>query len=998
MTDSQQSRTAPIDGSTGTDGTALPSVLRLSDGTVDLRLGEVLRAGGATRLTTKELDLLRYLAARAGQAVTRDQLLTEVWGHARPRLTRAVHTAVKRLRAKIEQDPAAPRHVLTVHGEGYRFEEAAPSDSMAPPVAAPAPQGSGHPAVPLSLSAGDPSPPLSLIHGPGTNLGTELNELVGRGEELSQVRGAARRGGRLVTLLGPGGVGKTRLAREHARRSFDRGELPGGAWFVDCAEATRAELFAHAIAGALDLPPAPGLDLEDDLKRIGRQLIRGGAALVILDNLEQSVAEAARVVQLLLSHSSSLSILGTTRVRLDLPGEQVLELGALSEDEALELFVRRAQDADSGQQLTEPETEDARQLVRELDGLPLAIELAATWCSVLRPADLLERLADRFRLLARGRAAPGDRHGTLRATLDASWELLEPSDRRALAQASVFRGGFDLAAAEAVLEVEGADGPVWAPEQLRRLRDRSLLLAGSGPGALRFRMYEMVREYARLRLEESGEGPAARERHRRWCLDLALELGRQVRCGGPPRPVQRLGLELDNILAAFDGALQEAPETAVDLAAALEPVSWGLRLTESELKALLEQALEAAGDPGTEGALRARKVRAWLVRWQLPYEQLKEELDDVATRARVASWPLLEASAQHGLGTLANLHGHRQDAIASLLEAEQGFAELEGPLAVSGHARTLATLATVYSFEGELDRARETFDRSIVLSQKACDRKTEAASRTNLSQLLIRQGRHSQAFAELGQALALLVELGDRIREAAVLALLASFELHQGELAPAAERLEAALELCQAVGDTMWEGHCLVLIGRTLLEQGRGPEAVERAEEALSLHRAEGQRRMEAYALGTLMLCRLEMGSHALGVEEGRTSLAILEELGDHQTAHLVRCHLATLLAMEGELAEAEELLSTDHPGGTSEVAVTAALLARAEVDLHRAAKAEAEGDTPGAGKLREGALRALERATRSSLLGPDRPPARMCMQCNRMAGRRIEAGLDRHS
>ncbi|MCP4869311.1 MAG: AAA family ATPase [Proteobacteria bacterium] len=369
-----------------TDG---PDGVRLMAGQVDLRRNALVADDGTTTsLTTKEGALLSYLASREGEDVSRDDLLVEVWGYRRGVATRAIDAAVQRLRSKIEVDPAHPKHLLTVTGVGYRFV------GLTPP-----------PEVHL-VPAAAPSPSLRL---PDDGL---------HGRDADHARLAALVGThRLVTVLGPAGIGKTRLATSVAENH------PGGAVTAELDAASTADAVRDVVAAALGSPLASGGDDDDPDDLIAAALSARGPTLLLLDNLEQVIDDAAPLTAAWLAGAPDLTVLTTSREPLRIAGEVILDLAPLDVDAAVDLFVARARAAHPAfdQEAAGPET--LRALVTALDELPLAIELAAARAGLLTPVKMLNRLNDRFALLvSRRRDVPGrqlatsERIGDLRMT------------------------------------------------------------------------------------------------------------------------------------------------------------------------------------------------------------------------------------------------------------------------------------------------------------------------------------------------------------------------------------------------------------------------------------------------------------------------------------------------------------------------------------------------------------------------------------------------------
>jgi predicted ATPase/DNA-binding XRE family transcriptional regulator len=420
-------------------------------------------------------------------------------------------------------------------------------------------------------------------------LPTRLTTFVGRQRELAEVErllGQAR----LLTLFGPGGTGKTRLALAAAERQ------PDPCWFVPLDTCPEPELVGRAVAGAVGAREVPGTPLAEWLQRHVADL----DGLLILDNCEHVAAATAELAHGLLRSAPRLRLLATSREVLRVPGETTWQVPALPEADAVRLFADRAALAAPGFMIGPGNADAVTRVCRVLDGIPLAIELAAPRSRTLTPAQLADRLVDAFAVLTTGVRTAPPRHQTLRATVDWSYQLLEPQERRLFGVLSLFAGGFYLEAAEAVW-----GGPVLEP--LGALVDRSLVLAEPDGEAMRYRLLEVLRQYGQARLAESGHDDVARRRH----LEHYLSLARQLPMGLQDRADQRGWLPRFRVERAnFDAALHWAasrPDTAgqagAALAYALAPF-WLADGSINEGSARVEAALASA-----QGDLRADILR-----------------------------------------------------------------------------------------------------------------------------------------------------------------------------------------------------------------------------------------------------------------------------------------------------------------------------------------------------------------------------------------------------
>ncbi|MFH9969061.1 AfsR/SARP family transcriptional regulator [Streptomyces mirabilis] len=395
---------------------------------------------------------------------------------------------------------------------------------------------------------------------PPGNLRARLTSFVGRAADIDTIRedlAAAR----LVTLLGPGGAGKTRLSQEAAETVADT--APDGVWLAELAPVEDPNAVPEAVltavgaretvlrgAGAEEMRAAA--DRHDDLHRLAEYCAKR-RMLIVLDNCEHVVDAAARLVEELLERCPGLTVLATSREPLGVPGELLRPVEPLPEPFALRLLADRGAAARPGFRV-EDDPEATAEICRRLDGLPLAIELAAARLRMLTPRQIADRLDDRFRLLTSGSRTVLPRQQTLRAVVDWSWDLLDEGERDVLRRLSVFAGGCDLAAAEAVC------GPA-ALEALGSLVDKSLVVAAPwGDGEMRYRLLETVGEYAGERLDESGQRPAAERAHLTHYRELARTTDRRLRGPGQRAAIARLETESENIRAALQHAVAARDE------------------------------------------------------------------------------------------------------------------------------------------------------------------------------------------------------------------------------------------------------------------------------------------------------------------------------------------------------------------------------------------------------------------------------------------------------
>ncbi|HLL05133.1 MAG TPA: adenylate/guanylate cyclase domain-containing protein [Myxococcaceae bacterium] len=716
------------------------------------------------------------------------------------------------------------------------------------------------------------------------NLPSVTGALVGREEELATLRQRFHGGARLVTILGPGGMGKTRLATHFGSTQLSsQRHWSGGVWLCVLTEATTEGDICHVVGEALGVDLSHSSKEGEPAELVGHALAGRGQVLLILDNMEHLMGHVSATLGRWLALAPDTRFLVTSREALRLPGEWVLDLAplglpaddetsleAISRADAVRLFVQRAQAAQGDFTLTAEDAPRVSEIVRRLDGIALAIELAAARTPVLGVAQIRERLSRRFELLRAGRRDASARQATLRGAIDWSWNLLEPAERQALAQCSVFHGGFTLEAAEAVLEL-----PPDSPDVLdviQSLRTKSLLRTaprGDVTGERRLTLYESVREYASERLAESGEEARVATRHADFFLGHARSLSRLLHGGGSVEALRQLSVERENLLAVCDNALARPPVTPALLARALG----GLSALEPDMTAR-----------GPMDLTLERLDRALALAARVPVqEQLRAEV--LAVRGRA----LLE------LGRLA---AARKD----LEEASRVFHQLG---AQPMRKRVLVELSTVARHEGDMSAASARVMEAQALPSGG-DRWLEAYAVGNLGLFELFRSGASAAVPHLRVALELFRGLEDATFE---LIFLINYGFAIGELGQMREAvalLEEALSKSTHVGNRFSHAIAQVNIGCLLLEASRAAEAAEHLEAAVPIGQQLGSRLLESCARGELGRAYLALGVPEKALVHLREAIATLSAVSRW---HMLRfsAHLASVHAALGQLEVARE-------------------------------------------------------------------------------------------
>jgi predicted ATPase len=734
-----------------------------------------------------------------------------------------------------------------------------------------------------------------------TNLERGRTSFVGREGDLAALDHALESGARLVTVVGAGGIGKTRLAQHFAASRRGRWGGDGGAWFCDLSEARARDDLVVAVAATLGVPLATRKRGPADwIALVGDALAARRRILIVLDNFEQLV-DAAPTLEGWLAAAPDARFVVTSRRSLDRQGERLLPLEPLPPADALALLVERAPPHRQGALRKDPV---ARDLVLALDGLPLAIELAAARTDLLSPRQVLDRLEARFSLLGDAAADRPARHATLEAALAWSWNLLGDVERRVLAQASVFRGGFDADAAEAVLAVAGEGEGAARPAVLdvvASLRDQSLLQDAPSADNPRFTMLESVRAYAALSAEAVAAAPAAARRHAGHYAARGRAWGEATEGGGAAAALRALRADAHNLRAAAAALLADGDGPALAGAAAGLLALLRTDGPSEVARDLLARALPLleAGPAGATGALSLRCLGALtLLKQERPRESLGllEGVSlDGAPPAVAAEVELRRGAALAQLGDL--------DAAARHLEAARARALAAGDALGVAHARL--HLATVAHFTGDLGAAVDHTLAAIPELTAHDRRPLLAATQVKLSGYLQGLGRTDDARRHAETARALAREVGDPGLEARAVAM-AGMAAHESGRDEDAERLHhEALRQYEALG-LRWKaaGHrnayaCF------LVEHGRPDRARDELLDAIAYARENDYPRMEAWSLVMLALAHREAGRLREGRDAAEAARACEAAVGDARFVAYNLGLLGAVLADQNERAAA---------------------------------------------------------------------------------------------
>ena len=647
-------------------------------------------------------------------------------------------------------------------------------------------------------------PPIRSLSTHPNNLPQQITSFIGREKEIAEVS-ALLQASRLVTLTGAGGSGKTRLALQVGADVLER--FPDGVWVVELAAVTDPGRVPQTMAAALGVKEEAGKTIAETLK----DYVRPKQLLLILDNCEHVLDACATIADLLLRHSPSITIMATSRQSLGIAGERTYRVPSLSLPdrkerpsprglsmyEAVRLFIDRASLVRADFRVTNENAPALASVCWHLDGIPLAIELAAARARTLSIEEIDARLDQRFRLLTGGSRTSLPRQQTLRSLIDWSYDLLRPEEQRLLQRLSVFAGGWTLEAAESVCagdEVPAMD----VLDLLTSLADKSLVVVDPGDGRSRYALLETVRQYSAERLVESRGLETVGRRHCDYYLALAETAQRRLHDSDQAQWLQRLQQEHENLRAAFECALADA-------------------------------------SVGTALKFCSMLKKFWSVRGY--FVEGRESCDRALERAGAVELAQLRSQVLHTAGELAYFQCDYPVAKARCAESVQLKRRLGDQRGVS---ISLNILAGVAFEQGDNATAWTLSQESLGITRAIGDDNLSAWVLRNLGEIAISEGRIAAARPLLEEALSIERKEGDVGGMAAALGILGDLALAGGDYADARSLHEQSLAMGQQIGDRIGIATSLTRLGHVAIEEGNYPAARALHEESLPIQRQLG--------------------------------------------------------------------------------------------------------------------------------------------------------------
>jgi predicted ATPase/DNA-binding SARP family transcriptional activator/Tfp pilus assembly protein PilF len=794
------------------------------------------------------------------------------------------------------------------------------------------------------------------------NLPLQLSTFIGREKELIEITNLVVNN-RLVTLTGAGGIGKTRLSIQVGFALLN--DFPNGTWLVELAPLSDPTLVPQAIVttlGLIEQAGRPPLMILTDF-------LQDKHALLILDNCEHLIQACAQLAETLLSACPDLHVLATSREALSIAGEAIYlvpslttpdtshtDVDTLLQYEAVQLFVERAQSAKRDFSLDQENAYAIAQICYQLDGIPLALELAAARVKLLRVEEIAARLHDRFRFLTGGARTALPRHQTLQAMIDWSYDLLSESERALLRRLSVFAGGWSLEGAESVCAGKGI-AVHEILDLLTQLLNKSLILAERQQGEeTRYRMLETVRQYARGKLWEAGEGEIMRQRHLAYFVDLAERAEPNLRAFDMVIWLDRLEAELDNTRTALGWAIESDVEAELRLTSTILWF-WHIRGHKNEGIDWLERGLAIEAAERSDQPLKPDRalIRGRALSAAGFLRLMLEETDKGAVLSEESLTLFRELGMMgkrdtaYALWNLSAVADQQRDSLREKALLEECLALFRETGDKFGIAQCIDGLGFCAFEEGNHEQARTLLEEHLALRQEIGDKDGIALAFLALGHLALEQGNYKQARTQYEAGLSLFREVGNRSAMSIALSSLGRVARAIGDYGQATTMLEEALVLGQNLGEKSSTARWLNELGLVARSQGDYSRAIQMHEQALGLFREIGNQILASDALCNLGFAALAQADYTRAVEMFEEALSISTESGNHFNTALALYGKGRVAQSQGDFATARELNmdaiaifrdrcdSDDRPEGMAYCLEVFAILAVAQKQTKRA-------------------------------------------------------------
>lgn len=760
-------------------------------------------------------------------------------------------------------------------------------------------------------------PPLKTLNHYRHNLPTQLTSFIGREREISEVIQLIR-DSRIVTLTGSGGAGKTRLSLQAGAECIE--QFKNGVWFVELAPLTESSRIVGAVMSVLGLH-----EKDNDIHALARY-IESQSMLLIFDNCEHLIEDCARLVEGLIQSCPNLRVISSSREAFGIVGEHPYRVPSLpfpdpkrlplldeiERCESVQLFIERVKIFSPSFALTEKNASFVADICFRLDGIPLALELAAARIKVMSVEQMASRLGDIFNLLTNGSRTALPRQQTLRALIEWSYDLLSESEKGLFRKLAAFSGGWSLDAAESICGAERSGASVL--DDLARLVDKSLVVKEEHEGESRFHMLETIRQYAEFKMFASEEVEDVKNRHRDWYMKLAETAEPKLRTGEQLRWLNQLEMEHDNLRAAMNWSIaQKHVEQALRIPSALV-YFWEIHGHEEEGRSWFKQAL------GLDVNTKKNRPLLWAkalhghfqVSWaQADYLQFQPAMEDALNIFKAHGDEFSIAHTLYHLAVFPHSAGNMEDAAAKYRESFDVYNKINDNW---GMGSCLHCIAHTAESEGNAAEAQKLFEESLSMLKTAGDRWTLYHPVGDSARIDANQGNLDKAELVFEESLAIFEELGSAGWKSATLRQLARVKYLKGEFAQAIELTERSLSIARLANDHGEQGWAYFRISAIQWAQAKYQDALQSILEALREIEKTGDKINISYVICFADFLKCHNGQISQGREKLEAALETIRVESPEDLPEMLML-FGRALWLEKDLSRAQAIIQESIAG-----------------------------------------------------------------------------------
>lgn len=754
-------------------------------------------------------------------------------------------------------------------------------------------------------------PPLKTLDARPNNLPVHLTNFIGRENEMKSMRDLLKQT-HVLTLTGTGGSGKTRLALQIAADTID--DFENGVWLIELASLSDTSLLPQTITKALGIQEEPTKTVEDTLI----DFLKKKEMLIVFDNCEHLIEAAAHLTEKMVSNVPKLKIVATSREALRCSGEKIHSVLTLEtpdpkkeyiaddlfQYESIRLFVERASSVNEAFRLTDENARTLSKICFQLDGIPLAIELAAARTKAISIEQIYERLHDRFTLLTGGKRTSLPRQKTLRAAIDWSYDLLSENEKILWSRLSVFSGGCTLDAAEVICSYDKLSKNEIV-DLLTDLTEKSIIIFDTINS--RYQLLETIRQYGHEKLTERNEIELISEKHLSYFSELAQAEDAKFKGHKIVESLKVLDKESTNISKALDWSAENSLSLEKAKLALAMQYYWTIRGLISEGLSRLESVLQNMTKAQAEFYFKLVFAAGILYRVKCEYKKATESFEESLNYFRNGEKCLVISDLLNNLGLISSDQGDYSKALELHEEALLVAREIDDK---RGIANSLNNIGNIHHYRHNYKKALEFHEESLTLRRETGDKKVIASSLLNLGSITREQGNYQKALALYEESLTTFREIGDKKGIAMSLNNLGIISMAQGDFLKATTLLESGLAISREIEDKNCISLTLNSLGNMTLSQGNYGKALEHYEENLRNRQEINDKRGIAFCLNHLGALYIHKGDYLMAFELLEESISISREIEHKQCLAVSLNNLAKVFFEKGEFMKAKNVVS----------------------------------------------------------------------------------------